>query len=157
MSSSAPTSGPRFAVLKPEQLNAAQKKTLDSILSGPRAAGDPGAADMFDDRVYKRGALAVHGVRGVVGDDAFFVTTGGRLAPSKGFEFFLEAARRIAQGQVVGWFQGRMEAGPRALVPRRQLPVLRLTRSGRALSAEEAQVLSGACGTGKPTHKLGKR
>ena len=45
MSSSAPTSGPRFAVLTPEQLNAAQKKTLDSILSGPRAAGDPGAAD----------------------------------------------------------------------------------------------------------------
>ena len=45
MSSSAPTPGPRFAVLKTEQLNAAQKKTLDSILSGPRAAGDPGAAD----------------------------------------------------------------------------------------------------------------
>jgi len=34
--------------------------------------GNPGAADMFDDRVYKRGALAVHAVRGVVGDDAFF-------------------------------------------------------------------------------------
>ncbi|MBK7977967.1 MAG: glycosyltransferase [Deltaproteobacteria bacterium] len=31
-----------------------------------------------------------------VPDDAFFVTTGGRLAPSKGFEFFLEAARRLA-------------------------------------------------------------
>jgi hypothetical protein len=38
--------------------------------------------------------------------------------------------------------------GPRALVPRRGLPVLRLTRSGRALSAEEALVLSGSCGTG---------
>ena len=34
--------------------------------------GDPGAADMFDDRVYKRGALAVHAVRGELGDDAFF-------------------------------------------------------------------------------------
>lgn len=34
--------------------------------------GDPGAADMFDDRVYKRGALALHELRGVVGDDAFF-------------------------------------------------------------------------------------
>lgn len=50
MSSSAPTSGPRFAVLKPEQLNAAQKKTLDSILSGPRAAGDPGVADRLAQR-----------------------------------------------------------------------------------------------------------
>ncbi|WP_422390457.1 M1 family metallopeptidase [Arthrobacter sp. N1] len=34
--------------------------------------GDPGAADMFDDRVYKRGALALHALRTAVGDDAFF-------------------------------------------------------------------------------------
>ncbi|WP_254782899.1 MULTISPECIES: M1 family metallopeptidase [unclassified Curtobacterium] len=34
--------------------------------------GDPGAADMFDDRVYKRGALALHAVRRTLGDDAFF-------------------------------------------------------------------------------------
>lgn len=34
--------------------------------------GDPGAADMFDDRVYKRGALALHAVRRTFGDDAFF-------------------------------------------------------------------------------------
>jgi aminopeptidase N len=27
---------------------------------------------MFDDRVYKRGALALHAVRRSVGDDAFF-------------------------------------------------------------------------------------
>ncbi|MFN7955129.1 MAG: glycosyltransferase [bacterium] len=31
-----------------------------------------------------------------VAEDAFFVTSGGRLAPSKGFEFFLEAARQMA-------------------------------------------------------------
>jgi glycosyltransferase involved in cell wall biosynthesis len=31
-----------------------------------------------------------------VPDGAAFVTSGGRLAPSKGFEFFLEAAQRIA-------------------------------------------------------------
>jgi aminopeptidase N len=34
--------------------------------------GDPGPKSMFDDRVYKRGALALHAVRTVVGDDAFF-------------------------------------------------------------------------------------
>jgi aminopeptidase N len=34
--------------------------------------GDPGASDMFDDRVYKRGALLLHAVRRTVGDDAFF-------------------------------------------------------------------------------------
>ncbi|MEG8036162.1 M1 family aminopeptidase [Sphingomonas sp. LR61] len=33
--------------------------------------GDPGAKDMFDDGVYKRGALALHAVRRTFGDDAF--------------------------------------------------------------------------------------
>lgn len=33
---------------------------------------DPGPADMFDDRVYKRGALTLHALRGELGDDAFF-------------------------------------------------------------------------------------
>ena len=33
---------------------------------------DPGAADMFDDRVYKRGALTLHALRGQLGDDKFF-------------------------------------------------------------------------------------
>ncbi|MDQ1124964.1 M1 family metallopeptidase [Microbacterium trichothecenolyticum] len=33
---------------------------------------DPGPDDMFDDRVYKRGALALHAVRRALGDDGFF-------------------------------------------------------------------------------------
>ena len=33
---------------------------------------DPGAAAMFDDRLYKRGALALHAVRLTLGDDTFF-------------------------------------------------------------------------------------
>jgi aminopeptidase N len=33
---------------------------------------DPGPTDLFDDRVYKRGALALHTLRRTVGDDAFF-------------------------------------------------------------------------------------
>ena len=33
---------------------------------------DPGARDMFDDRVYKRGALTLHALRGILGDDKFF-------------------------------------------------------------------------------------
>lgn len=33
---------------------------------------DPGPADMFDDRVYKRGALTLHALRGELGDDGFF-------------------------------------------------------------------------------------
>ena len=34
--------------------------------------GDPGPELMFDDRVYKRGALTLHALRSTVGDDAFF-------------------------------------------------------------------------------------
>ena len=33
---------------------------------------DPGPRDMFDDRVYKRGALTVHALRVLLGDEAFF-------------------------------------------------------------------------------------
>ncbi|MBG0817101.1 M1 family metallopeptidase [Planomonospora sp. ID82291] len=33
---------------------------------------DPGARDLFDDRVYKRGALALHALRTGIGDLAFF-------------------------------------------------------------------------------------
>ena len=36
------------------------------------AIGDPGAHLMFDDRVYKRGALALHSLRIMLGDSAFF-------------------------------------------------------------------------------------
>lgn len=33
---------------------------------------DPGPADMFDDRVYKRGALTLHVLRRKIGDESFF-------------------------------------------------------------------------------------
>ncbi len=33
---------------------------------------DPGPRNMFDDRVYKRGALTLHALRGIIGDDNFF-------------------------------------------------------------------------------------
>jgi aminopeptidase N len=33
---------------------------------------DPGPRDMFDDRVYKRGALTLHALRGQIGDKNFF-------------------------------------------------------------------------------------
>ncbi|HEU4423390.1 MAG TPA: M1 family aminopeptidase, partial [Pilimelia sp.] len=36
--------------------------------------GDPGAADMFDGAVYDRGAMTLHQLRLVIGDDRFFQT-----------------------------------------------------------------------------------
>ncbi|HEV7183974.1 MAG TPA: M1 family metallopeptidase [Leifsonia sp.] len=41
-------------------------------LSQDLVLSDPGPAHMFDDRVYKRGALTLHALRLTVGDDAFF-------------------------------------------------------------------------------------
>lgn len=35
--------------------------------------GDPGPKDMFDDRIYKRGALTLHALRLRLGDERFFV------------------------------------------------------------------------------------
>lgn len=44
------------------------RKKQDILLS------DPGTHDMFDDRVYKRGALTVHALRRLLGDELFFLT-----------------------------------------------------------------------------------
>nr|WP_279671567.1 M1 family metallopeptidase [Flexivirga meconopsidis] len=37
-----------------------------------RALGDPGIAQVFDDWVYKRGALTLHAIRRAIGDESFF-------------------------------------------------------------------------------------
>ena len=39
---------------------------------------------MFDDRVYKRGALTLHALRRTVGDDAFFALLAGWVAAHTG-------------------------------------------------------------------------
>ncbi|TWE11324.1 M1 family metallopeptidase [Rudaeicoccus suwonensis] len=39
---------------------------------GSLLLGDPGVSDVFDDRVYKRGALTLHAIRLTIGDEAFF-------------------------------------------------------------------------------------
>ncbi|MGD9961764.1 M1 family metallopeptidase [Nocardioides sp.] len=46
--------------------------------------GDPGPDLMFDDRVYKRGALTLHALRAEVGDDAFFETLRSWVAAHSG-------------------------------------------------------------------------
>lgn len=41
---------------------------------------DPGPRDMFDDRVYKRGAITLHALRRLVGDAAFFAAVRSYVA-----------------------------------------------------------------------------
>ena len=45
---------------------------------------DPGPELMFDDRVYKRGALALHALRHALGDDAFFGLLQAWIAAHRG-------------------------------------------------------------------------
>ena len=44
------------------------------LVSSPQnlLLADPGPRDMFDDRVYKRGAITLHVLRTTIGDDKFF-------------------------------------------------------------------------------------
>ncbi|MFH0410962.1 M1 family metallopeptidase [Corynebacterium sp. L4756] len=53
------------------------RKAQDLLLA------DPGTRDMFDDRVYKRGALTVHSLRRLLGDEAFFVAIRSYLKDSR--------------------------------------------------------------------------
>lgn len=50
------------------------KEHYDILATKPQdiLLSNPGPDDMFDDRVYKRGALTVHALRVLLGDDAFF-------------------------------------------------------------------------------------
>ncbi|CAH0189871.1 Aminopeptidase N [Microbacterium oxydans] len=49
--------------------------TLLAALPADLLLSDPGPIDMFDDRVYKRGALALHALRMTVGSERFFAFT----------------------------------------------------------------------------------
>ncbi|GAA5156631.1 MULTISPECIES: M1 family metallopeptidase [Amycolatopsis] len=51
---------------------AAQWRKRVASLPEDLVLADPGEANLFDERVYKRGALALHALRGLVGDAAFF-------------------------------------------------------------------------------------
>lgn len=64
--------------------------------------GDPGPGLMFDDRVYKRGALALHALRVTVGDEVFFAFlhhwTSSNRHGSVSTEAFIEAADSFVPG-----------------------------------------------------------
>jgi aminopeptidase N len=58
--------GPSAAV------HAARSRTLLAALPQDLRVADPGVRRMFDDRVYQRGALTLHALRGAIGDEPFF-------------------------------------------------------------------------------------
>jgi aminopeptidase len=60
--------GPPARELAERYLQRLRGRAQDLLLA------DPGPDLMFDDRLYKRGALALHAVRLTLGDEAFFAT-----------------------------------------------------------------------------------
>lgn len=78
--------------------------------------GDPGPQDMFDDRVYKRGALALHAVRQAIGDEAFFTALRafarthrhGNVTPEHLLGCFSAAAGTFVADKIVArWVSGK--------------------------------------------------
>lgn len=56
----------------PAHVNAMRWHARMASKGGDLKVADPGVARMFDERVYKRGALALHALRRRIGDDTFF-------------------------------------------------------------------------------------
>ncbi|HEX2903162.1 MAG TPA: M1 family metallopeptidase [Jatrophihabitans sp.] len=72
------------------------------------AVAAPGARLMFDDRVYKRGALTLHTLRNVLGDELFFELlrswTGEHRHATVDTDQFLAHAQRFADRSLAGLF-----------------------------------------------------
>jgi aminopeptidase N len=76
--------------------------------------GDPGARRLFDDRVYKRGALTLHALRRVIGDLAFFAmlrewtsaNRHGNVTTDMFLDLALQYATRSYDGFLASWIYG---------------------------------------------------
>ncbi len=60
--------------------------------------GDPGPSLMFDDRIYKRGALTLHALRRTIGDPAFFRLLKEWTSTHRGSTVTTDDFRRLAAG-----------------------------------------------------------
>ncbi len=82
---------------------------------------DPGPELMFDDRVYKRGALTLHALRCSVGDAAFFTTLASWVAEHSGGSVttadFVAHAERVAGVPLGGLFDAWLLARPLPPLP----------------------------------------
>lgn len=65
-----------------EPVDASVKAHYHALTPQDFTTGDPGPRNMFDDRVYKRGAITLHALRKAVGDEALFAATRTYVARS---------------------------------------------------------------------------
>ncbi|MDO9397600.1 MAG: M1 family metallopeptidase [Herbiconiux sp.] len=83
--------------------------------------GDPGPQGMFDDRVYKRGALALHAIRLAIGDEAFF---GALRAYAAAFRFGVVSTEDFVESVEAHGGQGLIGALVERWVYEKGLPKL---------------------------------
>lgn len=85
--------------------------------------GDPGPDLMFDDRVYKRGALTLHALRLTVGDEAFFdvlrAWTARFGSATATREDFTALAEEVSAAPLASLFHAWLDALPLPPLPRR--------------------------------------
>ncbi|MEE1618126.1 M1 family metallopeptidase [Brachybacterium sp. J153] len=82
---------------------------------------DPGAKLMFDDRIYKRGALTAHALRVRVGDDAFFEILRSWVAAHTGgsvtTEMFIAHAEQVSGEDLTELFTAWLDELPLPPLP----------------------------------------
>jgi len=75
--------------------------------------GDPDADHMFDDRLYKRGALALHSLRLTVGEEPFFAVMRAWAAENRhgtvSTQGFIDTAQRMTSTTLGGLFAAWLE------------------------------------------------
>ncbi|WP_229237975.1 M1 family metallopeptidase [Enemella evansiae] len=78
--------------------------------------GAPGADRMFDDRVYKRGALTLHALRRLIGDGAFFTLLRDWLQRYRygvaGTAEFIALAEQVSGRSLAGFFHAWLDSAP---------------------------------------------
>jgi aminopeptidase N len=77
---------------------------------------DPGPELMFDDRVYKRGALTLHALRLTMGDDAFFELLRSWVSAHSGgsvvTDDFVDLVVQRSEGDIAGLLDEWLNAEP---------------------------------------------
>ncbi|WP_066044122.1 M1 family metallopeptidase [Herbiconiux solani] len=91
---------------RPADASAAAYRARLDALPKDIVIGDPGPQGMFDDRVYKRGALALHAVRRALGDEVFYTALRAYVAECRygavSTEDFVEIMEASSGSEAVG-------------------------------------------------------
>jgi aminopeptidase N len=105
---------------EPARVHAARSWARVAALPQDLQVADPGVRRMFDERVYERGALTLHALRGFLGDPAFFAllrdwtaTYRDRTVTTAAFEAM---AQRHSTRPVDGLFATWLHSGPLPLL-----------------------------------------